>query len=238
MVDGDTRTNSEALVLSTMDKKMEQGEEYMIPITAKNFEDLSGYQFTLKVDQNLIEFVDIKVGNLDGLAIDNFGFSKLNDGIITTSWNDRIGVSMNPEEVLFYLVVKAKSETKLSEAISINSLYTKSEAYSVGLDLKEVVLEFEGDNLENTTPVFALYQNQPNPFKEETMIGFTLPRATEAKLTIYDVTGRVLKQIKGNFDKGYNTVGINRSELDGSSVMFYRLEISDNIAVKEMIILN
>jgi hypothetical protein len=46
---------------------------------------------------------------------------------------------------------------------------------------------------------FELYQNQPNPFVNKTLIGFHLPEATEATLTIFDETGRMLFTQKGNY---------------------------------------
>ena len=81
-----------------------------------------------------------------------------------------------------------------------------------------------------------MLQNQPNPFKDETVIGFTLPEATIATLTIYDVSGRVLKQIKGDYAKGYNEESINRSELSGTGVLYYTLETADDSATKKMIV--
>ena len=82
----------------------------------------------------------------------------------------------------------------------------------------------------------TLYQNRPNPFQDETVIGFNLPVETSATLTIYDINGRVLKVIEGNYYQGLNEVSINRSELGGSGVRYYTLSTQNETATKIMII--
>ena len=61
-----------------------------------------------------------------------------------------------------------------------------------GLD---VALRFDGKTIAGVG--FELYQNQPNPFVNKTMVGFHLPEATEATLTVYDEAGRMVYQKKG-----------------------------------------
>ena len=70
------------------------------------------------------------------------------------------------------------------------------------------------------------------------MIGFTLPEASKATLTIYDVAGRTLKMIRNDFAKGYNTVSINRSDLGSTGLLYYRLETKNDIATKKMIVID
>ncbi|MEM9918197.1 MAG: T9SS type A sorting domain-containing protein, partial [Bacteroidota bacterium] len=94
-------------------------------------------------------------------------------------------------------------------------------------------LTFNGE----TSNEFALYQNVPNPFKDETVVGFVLPQAASASITIYDVSGKVLRLIEGEYVKGYNEVSINRSDLSGAGVLYYTLETADYSATKKMIVL-
>ena len=85
---------------------------------------------------------------------------------------------------------------------------------------------------------FALYQNTPNPFKELTTIGFNLPQASTATLTIMDVSGKVLKVVKAPYAKGYNEVVLKRSELGVSNgVLSYRIETGKYTATRKMVIM-
>ncbi len=85
---------------------------------------------------------------------------------------------------------------------------------------------------------YLLEQNRPNPFKAETVIGFVLPEAMEATLTVYDVTGRVLRSIKGDYAKGYQTVQLHKTNLAGHAILYYRLDAKDFTATKKMILVN
>ncbi|KAA3661087.1 MAG: T9SS C-terminal target domain-containing protein [Calditrichaeota bacterium] len=46
---------------------------------------------------------------------------------------------------------------------------------------------------------FALHQNYPNPFNPQTTIAFDLKQSGEVKLTIYDITGRMVTKLVDNF---------------------------------------
>ncbi|MFQ5446890.1 MAG: T9SS type A sorting domain-containing protein, partial [Saprospiraceae bacterium] len=89
-----------------------------------------------------------------------------------------------------------------------------------------------------TSNTFKLYQNRPNPFKKVTNIGFSLPETEVAKLTIYDVSGTVLKTFEQVFQQGYNEVRIERNELPAGGVLFYKLETAGHRATRKMILLN
>ena len=82
---------------------------------------------------------------------------------------------------------------------------------------------------------FVLYQNTPNPFNGYTVIGFELPEDASGQLTIYNVDGRMLKEIKGEYKKGYNEVTIPPDELPMSGVMYYQLDTDRYTATKRMV---
>jgi TonB family protein len=81
-----------------------------------------------------------------------------------------------------------------------------------------------------------LYQNEPNPFTNETLISFNLLEAGKATIKIYNVEGQTLKMYKGDYQKGYNEIIISRSEIKGSGVLYYTLEANNKTQTKKMII--
>ncbi|MEZ4982099.1 MAG: T9SS type A sorting domain-containing protein [Saprospiraceae bacterium] len=83
-----------------------------------------------------------------------------------------------------------------------------------------------------------MFQNTPNPFKSGvTTIGFNLPEATEATLTISDVSGKILRVVQGNYPEGYNMIELNSADFNATGVMYYQLETAKNTATKKLIIL-
>ena len=121
----------------------------------------------------------------------------------------------------------------MSKAINVSSRLTKAEAYNQSGSLMNLALDFTAEKGEAT---FALLQNQPNPFSNQTLIGFNLPETSFATLTIYDVAGRILKQYTGDFAKGYNEVSVSRSDLSATGLLFYKLETATETATKKMIV--
>lgn len=86
----------------------------------------------------------------------------------------------------------------------------------------------------------VLLQNHPNPFIHRTLIEFVLPEAQEARLSFFDVTGRLLNVIQGDYPAGYNALRLERAVwMEPSNVILYRLETRDYVSgMLKMIIAN
>jgi hypothetical protein len=154
----------------------------------------------------------------------------LEEGAITTSWNGETALS-----TAFGLTFKAKQDARLSDVLSLNSRYTTAEAYDHAGDLMDVELKFTGNVVNNH---FELFQNTQNPFAESTKIGFILPKKADVKLTISDLSGRILKVVEQAGESGYNEVTLDRNELNATGVLYYQLETPTHNATKKMIILD
>ncbi len=81
---------------------------------------------------------------------------------------------------------------------------------------------------------FSLEQNVPNPFDNQTVINYVLPDNTRASLVIFDMTGKLIKEIDLRDKKGQ--VLVQASEI-GKGMFLYSL-VSNNkeIITKKMII--
>ena len=128
------------------------------------------------------------------------------------------------QAIIFSLLVTAKSPARINEVITLNKGSMSAEAYDQNLDLMDIRFDFDLKSNSSIDVVFDLYQNQPNPFKDETVIGFSLAENEEATLTIYDIAGRTLKVIQKDFTQGYNSVNINQNDLGTGGLLYYRLE--------------
>jgi hypothetical protein len=220
---GSVRNLTSNLGINVADMNLVAGNEYKVDFTAADLNGVEGFQFTLNLDKKGLELVDLVPGIA---AEENFGIFA-EEGVVTASWNGEAKGG-----VLFSLVVRAKSNTTLSEVLNLNSRYTAAEAYKGG-EVVNVGLNF---NAAKASANYELYQNTPNPFAGETVIGFNLPVAGAATLTIQDVTGRTLKVINGQYAKGYNQVNLKSTELTATGVLTYTLKAADFTATRKMII--
>jgi homoserine dehydrogenase len=123
----------------------------------------------------------------------------------------------------------------VDNVISIGSDVTNAEVYTTSGIKGNIVWGIEGTVNENL--VFQLYQNNPNPFKDETQITFDLPSDMDATLTIQDVTGKVVKVISRSFAKGNNVITLNKAELISSGMLYYTLEAGSYKASRKMIVI-
>ncbi|MFN3426676.1 MAG: T9SS type A sorting domain-containing protein [Candidatus Thermochlorobacter sp.] len=83
---------------------------------------------------------------------------------------------------------------------------------------------------------FELFQNYPNPFNPSTVIGFTLPVASEVSLKVYDMLGReVATLVEGRQAAGQYQVPFTATGL-ASGVYFYRLQAGSFVETKKMML--
>ncbi len=209
------------LVFDVTDATLVAGETKTVEFKAQDIANINAYQFTMNFDKEALEVVSVA-----GLNESNFGLSLLSEGVITTS-NDAVAADQ-----VIAVTFKAKKATQLSNALSIGSRFTAAEAYTVNGDKFDVAISFNG----TIAGDFQLLQNQPNPFNGKTVIGFVLPEASNATLTIFDATGRTLKVITGSFAKGYNEVVIEKSDVNTVGILSYRLTTDKFSSTKQMII--
>jgi len=85
--------------------------------------------------------------------------------------------------------------------------------------------------------VYSLSQNYPNPFNPATTIRFDLPKDANIKITLYDIMGREVQTLAGEFKKA----GSYKLDFDGSALSsgtyFYRLQAGEFVDTKKMVLI-
>jgi hypothetical protein len=244
-INGSATTNANAPAVESRNKKTlnlvaselsyTSDETIKVAVTAENFSNIIGAQMTLNFDQASLEFVNIKGGALK-IASENVNTNNAKQGKIALSWNDYNSVTESNDQVLFTVEFRATASNTISKSVSISSDITKAEAYTS--DLSEMNVSLDVRNKSTLGNGFSLDQNNPNPFTTRTVISFQLPEAGEAMLTIYDITGKVIKKIKNVYPKGRSEVIITQDDINAQGVLFYELESKGLKATKKMIYLD
>ena len=222
------KQNIKPLQLFTDETELKAGGEYILDIRTSDF-NINGFQFTLNTAED-IEVEQILKG--DFLDISDTNFGKFANAL-TVSWN---GVPQTNAGTIFKLIVKVRKDILLSNALSIGSNLTANEIFDFEGKTGEVRLQFNANGTTVKKEKFQLYQNSPNPFDETTKIGFMLPKESNIRLTIFDAAGRSLKTIDGNYPAGFSEISIQKSDLNATGILFYRLDTPTNCAVKKMLI--
>lgn len=83
---------------------------------------------------------------------------------------------------------------------------------------------------------FVLHQNIPNPFNDNTIIRFDMPRSERITLQVFDYTGKLIAQpVNEQLSEGSHTIQFNTDAL-ARGIYFYRMQAGEFTATKRMII--
>jgi hypothetical protein len=225
--------NNDQLLFDMEDANLQPGTVVPVTLRAKDFTSVNGFQFTFDFDTEALDFQGIVPTGIT--STENFGTKLTQYGAVTVSWFDATPVSLSEGEAVITLEFLVKSACQSDQAFGISSRFTQAEAY-IG-----ETMNTWGIGLNFTTPLAAaatdqaeLFQNVPNPFSHQTVIGFRLPSASQATLTLTDVAGRVVKVIRDRYNAGYNEVRLNREELPAEGLLYYHLETPSYSATRAM----
>lgn len=88
---------------------------------------------------------------------------------------------------------------------------------------------------------FTISQNYPNPFNPSTKVNFSIPKAGDVSIKIYDINGQEVytlvsqKMNPGKYEATWNSVN-NQGNSVASGVYFYRIISGDYVEAKKMIL--
>jgi hypothetical protein len=217
--------NARHVELSFEDGSVHKGDKFEVAFQGTESLMSLGMQFTLAMEG--VEYENSKGGVFE-LNTSNIGL-----------FGDKISVSIHSTELvdlsqeLFSMRFVATKDGRISDMLTITSEITSNEVY-VGQDLtvRELTLVGNEDYAE-----LKLFQNEPNPFINQTTIGFEMNVDGNANLIIHDVAGKELKRISRFYNKGYNEILVDKQDLMVSGVVYYTLSTKTQSLTRKMIIL-
>jgi large repetitive protein len=226
-MESQSRTSG-TLLIDVTDRMVQAGDTF--DVAFKPTENAQGLQFTL----NLGNLSVTAIADGEKISMENFGVFQDHSfaGAVALT------VSMDAAQE-FTVSFRANKSGKISDMMNVSSRITKAEAYTTTGEREEVALRFNNGGSSIIAGVgFELYQNEPNPFVDKTSIGFHLPEAATATLTVYDVSGRMIFSQKGDYARGNNTIVVERVLRNTAGLLYYKLETSTDVATRKMIQVN
>jgi len=205
------------------------GTTFRVPIQLENTEAQAA-QFALYFNSNMLEMIGI---DYEIAQAEHFNLHNAKTGDIRMVWEATADSYSTAANSLCTFQFRALQEARLSDVLRLNERVLPAQVHEQNGTIANLKLAF----IAPKTPLFALFQNVPNPFRDETVIGFQLPEATQATLKIHDLTGKLLLQQTSYFDKGIQQVRIPSTALPAQGVLLYTLETPQHQATGKMIIL-
>ncbi len=111
---------------------------------------------------------------------------------------------------------------------------SKSSNYKLVIGTDEFVENIQSDLIPEE---FSLVQNFPNPFNPETIINYSITKNSFVSLKVFDVLGNEVSKLVDEIKSaGHHDVKFRGEQLS-SGIYFYRLETSEFVQTKKMILL-
>jgi hypothetical protein len=132
------------------------------------------------------------------------------------------------------------NDGKLELAISkrnLNTNLSEVQVYSTNGSVSSV-----SQNINKIPNIYQLNQNYPNPFNPSTKIEFHISNQENIKIKIFDINGRLIRNIldenrnAGNYSIEWNGKN-DAGELVSSGTYFYQLQAGDFVQTKKLIYL-
>ncbi len=239
-------SSSSCLTLEIDDFKSTYGEIIEIPVKVKNFNQISGYQFTIEWNYNDFDFVNVENLSLNG----SFGLNFVSQGKLSTLWNsdNSFGLSLSDGSAIFKIILKAKNSSYSQSTMFINSSLTLRKAFNSNLEELDIV---------SNQPILILnellgvpksdeensYLNiYPNPINQNTYIELYNPDNQYINICIYDLLGKEVFNKDEYYEKGHRIIKLSTSNIDLSSIKsgqyLLRLKFGNKIINKKIVLIN
>jgi hypothetical protein len=221
------RNYGHSFVLHTPEQEVLPGQTVEIPFRVNDAVRLLGHQFTLKLEGLQLEQIEYAA-----MQEGHFGLAHLDQGLLTGSWNMETE-GLNEGDLLFTIRAKVIQGGLLSKMLSLNSEVTRTEAYDLVSGTSGLVLGFVQS--QDVSQPFALHQNEPNPFRETTVVRYTVPEAGDVTFVLRDAAGRLLLQETQNAAASDNFWTVSKAKLP-SGLIYYTIETAFGTDTKRMLL--
>ncbi len=224
------RQSDKSLLLELGNQAVKRGELINIQILSSQLNEVLGFQGTLQFDTEALVWQGFESGVIEAK---HMNLKEISTGLLPFSWHSEGDLA---NETIISLQFLALKDGQLKDWLNLSNRITAIEAYLE--DGSEVTLSLSfmnRESKENTVPM-QLMQNRPNPFSQETIIPFYLPKAATATLSFFDLNGRLIHRIHGKYEDGYHEIAVDANQLQIEGLIYYRLESEDLSITQKMIL--
>jgi len=203
---------------------------YEINFSARDLANIAGFQFTLNANPLRAQLLNFKP-NAPIMTDKHYSDQYMDRGIVSCSWDTK--QQLETGDILFTATINVIEASWVSEIFELSSDVTFKEAYANG-DINDIAIAYERSNIDEG---MVLYQNNPNPWSDQTEITFFISDDSDITFNVFDVNGRLIHYKNIEAEEGLNTIMLDRNDISGYGVMYYELVNEDQRLIKKMILI-
>ena len=212
-----------------------------LEVQLANSEAVAGVQFSLHTSSDVV-LGELEHGNRTVESHWIVASYKPNDSTVNV-------LIMNTEQNTFSIgqgalvrfPISITNPLDKSMASLANVMITNSQADSLGVAINNLEWSTKANiAANNESKSFLLGQNYPNPFNPTTRIAYQLNKATQVRLSVYDITGREVNRLVdqyqpvGNYSVEWSSNATSGQKLS-SGIYFTQLNADNDSATRKMI---
>lgn len=175
------------------------GDEITMPVRVRDFDSITGYQFTLSWNQDVLQYE----GAISQSLTNYFGENETSAGMLIAMWYSETTepFTLNDDAVVFEIQFKVVGNNGSFSEVKIGSELALSEAYNENFDLLAIV---PTNGVVNVGTVSApglvvgdddwTYSIYPNPLTDALNISVNAGKDIEIKLMLYTAVGQKLEE--------------------------------------------
>lgn len=227
----ESRNTHASLVINN--QSFESGKLVKVDVKTSEWMQVMGLQMALQFDTDNLTLSTVTSGVM-AIQPHNYNTVYSTGGELRFSIDIPEGVQLNSEDVLFSIEFVSTGKGHTDE-IKIAEGALSPELYEIDGSVRPIRILHRSNEVEPGH--FALFQNEPNPFKDVTRISFELGQSSDITLRIADVTGKIVAERSGYFERGIHTMTFDGQSLGGTGVYYYQLETQGFSETKKMILI-
>jgi len=165
-------------------------------------------------------------GGLGGVTLSSYDAAMSS---IAASYDTLLILPGNPDESPLVDVI-ASANPKFGSRMPLGDSLSTQQIEDIIQWIQEGALEFVSTSVDNVADVpssYILRGNYPNPFNPSTIIQFESPERSDYLISIYSVTGTLLREHRGTAQPGRTEVSVNLSR-EPTGIYFYKIRFTNS----------
>ncbi|MBK7342797.1 MAG: HYR domain-containing protein [Saprospiraceae bacterium] len=209
------------------------GSQIRLPFRLDDQGGTHGFQMALGYDPSVVPFDGLQRGALSTFGPEHLAATE--PGIIRISWDNLLFPIDIQEEPMFYLTFTALSPIEDENWLWMASTGYPAESYDGEERTIPLKLIWQ-HNAQDPLPIQdALYNPEPNPFRDRTWIPIDLAEEGPLELSIIHTDGQVLQVSRHFLPAGRHRMELDNLQLPGAGLYYCKLKTPRGIYYRSMI---
>jgi hypothetical protein len=223
----------------------QEGTDITIPVKVTGFNNVMSIQGTVQFDQTKLTYSSVQDYTLlTGMVPSGFGTTQVNLGILTFSWMDPglAGLTLPDSSTIFSITFHVIGTAGQVCPLTFVNAPTPFEVIDPTMSPVSYALINGSVSIYSTVSIpdiqasgFQVFQNEPNPFTNETRFAFSLPEDGKVSIDIYYMPGNKVKSVELEFKAGNRIYNLNAAKLQ-SGTYFYRISCGKYSEIRKMLV--